>query len=78
MAKPDNPFFAKALVNSLWGHFLGRGLYHAEKRGDIHRLDGMGSDECPLFPLHFSLAFRFLPTIYFHAQPSRNPRMCAA
>jgi Protein of unknown function (DUF1553)/Protein of unknown function (DUF1549) len=28
MAKPDNPFFAKALVNRLWGHFLGRGLYH--------------------------------------------------
>jgi hypothetical protein len=28
MARPDNPFFAKALVNRLWGHFLGRGLYH--------------------------------------------------
>ncbi len=28
MAKPDNPFFARALVNRLWGHFLGRGLYH--------------------------------------------------
>jgi len=28
MAKPDNPFFAKALVNRLWGHFLGRGLFH--------------------------------------------------
>src|SRR5438045_6620293 len=28
MAKPDNPFFAKALVNRLWGHFFGRGLYH--------------------------------------------------
>jgi hypothetical protein len=26
MAKPDNPFFAKALVNRLWGHLLGRGL----------------------------------------------------
>ncbi|MBN9119547.1 MAG: DUF1553 domain-containing protein [Planctomycetes bacterium] len=26
MAKPDNPFFAKALVNRLWGHFLARGL----------------------------------------------------
>jgi len=26
--KPDNPFFAKALVNRLWGHFLGRGLVH--------------------------------------------------
>src|SRR5262249_24290407 len=28
MVKPDNPFFAKTLVNRLWGHFLGRGLYH--------------------------------------------------
>lgn len=28
MARPDNPFFARALVNRLWGHFLGRGLVH--------------------------------------------------
>ena len=28
MAKPENPFFAKALVNRLWAHFMGRGLYH--------------------------------------------------
>jgi hypothetical protein len=28
MARPDNPFFARALVNRLWGHFLGRGLTH--------------------------------------------------
>jgi hypothetical protein len=28
MVKPENPFFAKALVNRLWGHFLGRGLVH--------------------------------------------------
>ena len=27
MAKPDNPFFSKALVNRMWGHFLGRGLF---------------------------------------------------
>ena len=26
MAEPDNPFFAKALVNRLWGHFFGRGI----------------------------------------------------
>ena len=26
MAQPDNPFFARALVNRMWGHFLGRGL----------------------------------------------------
>jgi hypothetical protein len=28
MARPDNPFFARALVNRLWGHYLGRGLVH--------------------------------------------------
>jgi hypothetical protein len=28
MAKPENPYFSKALVNRLWGHFLGRGLVH--------------------------------------------------
>jgi hypothetical protein len=27
MARPDNPFFARTLVNRMWGHFLGRGLY---------------------------------------------------
>jgi hypothetical protein len=26
MARPDNPFFAKAIVNRYWGHFLGRGI----------------------------------------------------
>lgn len=26
MARPDNPYFAKALVNRLWGHCFGRGL----------------------------------------------------
>ncbi len=26
MARPDNPFFAKILVNRMWGHFFGRGL----------------------------------------------------
>jgi len=26
MVKPENPFFAKAIVNRLWGHFLARGL----------------------------------------------------
>jgi hypothetical protein len=28
MAQPENPFFAKALVNRLWGHFFGRGIVH--------------------------------------------------
>ena len=26
MAQPNNPYFAKALVNRTWGHFMGRGL----------------------------------------------------
>ncbi|MBI1831033.1 MAG: DUF1549 domain-containing protein [Planctomycetes bacterium] len=26
MAEPGNPFFAKALVNRMWGHLMGRGL----------------------------------------------------
>lgn len=28
MARPDNPYFAKALVNRLFGHFFGRGIVH--------------------------------------------------
>ena len=28
MAKPENPFFAKAFVNRMWGHFFSRGLFH--------------------------------------------------
>lgn len=28
MAKPENPFFARTMVNRLWGHFFGRGLVH--------------------------------------------------
>src|SRR5262249_47947972 len=26
MAEPGNPFFARALVNRMWGHLMGRGL----------------------------------------------------
>lgn len=28
LTAPDNPFFAKAAVNRVWGHFFGRGLVH--------------------------------------------------
>lgn len=28
MTRPENPFFARVLVNRLWGHFFGRGLVH--------------------------------------------------
>lgn len=30
MARPDNPFFARALVNRYWKHFFGRGLIEPE------------------------------------------------
>ena len=30
MVKPDNPFFAKMLVNRYWKHFMGRGLVEPE------------------------------------------------
>ncbi len=30
MTRPDNPFFAKALVNRYWKHFFGRGLVDPE------------------------------------------------
>ena len=26
LSRPDNPFFARTMVNRMWGHFLGRGL----------------------------------------------------
>ena len=28
LARSDNPFFARTMVNRMWGHFLGRGLVH--------------------------------------------------
>ena len=28
MTSPDNPYFARTLVNRMWGHFLGRGIIH--------------------------------------------------
>lgn len=28
LTAPDNPFFARAAVNRVWGHFFGRGLVH--------------------------------------------------
>jgi hypothetical protein len=30
LAKPDNPYFGKAIVNRVWRNFLGRGLIEAE------------------------------------------------
>ena len=35
LTSPDNPYFAKALVNRVWRNFMGRGLVKAED--DLHR-----------------------------------------
>lgn len=42
MARPDNPFFARVLVNRLWGHFMGRGL--------VHEVDDMRDSNPPSNP----------------------------
>jgi hypothetical protein len=42
MTRPDNPFFARVLVNRLWGHFLGRGL--------VHEIDDMRETNPPSNP----------------------------
>jgi hypothetical protein len=42
MARPDNAFFARALVNRLWGHFMGRGL--------VHEVDDMRESNPPSNP----------------------------
>lgn len=42
MARPDNPYFAKALVNRLWGHCFNRGL--------VDPLDDMRSTNPPINP----------------------------
>jgi len=28
MTEPENPFFARTMVNRIWGHFFGRGIVH--------------------------------------------------
>ncbi|MCA9015248.1 MAG: DUF1553 domain-containing protein, partial [Planctomycetaceae bacterium] len=28
MTSPENPFFARTMVNRMWGHFFGRGIIH--------------------------------------------------
>ena len=42
MAEPDNPFFARVLVNRLWGHFMGRGL--------VNEVDDMRESNPPSNP----------------------------
>jgi hypothetical protein len=42
MVSKDNPFFARAMVNRMWGHFLGRGL--------VHPVDDMHDDNASSHP----------------------------
>lgn len=42
MVQPDNPFFARTLVNRYWGHFFGRGI--------VHEVDDMRESNPPSNP----------------------------
>ncbi|MBI3461676.1 MAG: DUF1553 domain-containing protein [Planctomycetes bacterium] len=42
ITSPDNKFFAQAIVNRMWGHFLGRGI--------VHPLDDLGEHNPPSNP----------------------------
>jgi hypothetical protein len=42
MVSRDNPFFARAMVNRMWGHFFGRGL--------VHPVDDMHDGNLPSHP----------------------------
>jgi hypothetical protein len=38
LAHPKNPYFAKAMVNRIWGQFMGRGIVHpVDDLGDHHK-----------------------------------------
>jgi hypothetical protein len=57
MTAPDNPFFARNLVNRLWAHFLGRGL--------VEPVDDVRSTNPPTNPeLLDALAKRFVESKY--------------
>jgi hypothetical protein len=42
MSEPENPFFARVLVNRMWGHFMGRGL--------VNEVDDMRESNPPSNP----------------------------
>jgi hypothetical protein len=43
LRRPDNPFFARAIVNRVWGHYFGRGL--VEPVDDMSRLNAPSHPE---------------------------------
>ncbi len=42
ITKPDNPYFARAIVNRIWSQFFGRGL--------VHPVDNMSPSKTPTHP----------------------------
>lgn len=53
----ENPYFAPAIVNRMWGHFLGRGI--------VHPVDDLGEHNPPSNPeLLYQLARNFKETGY--------------
>ena len=42
IAKPDNPFFARAIANRIWAQFMGRGL--------VHPVDNLSASNKPSHP----------------------------
>lgn len=43
VTRPDNPFFARSIVNRLWAQFMGRGL--------VHPVDNMSASNRPSHPV---------------------------
>ncbi|MBL8827756.1 MAG: DUF1549 domain-containing protein [Planctomycetaceae bacterium] len=57
MSEPSNPYFARTMVNRMWGHFLGRGI--------IHPIDDARSTNPPSNPaLLDALATQFVADQY--------------
>ncbi|QDV17468.1 hypothetical protein Pan153_21210 [Gimesia panareensis] len=57
MTRPENPFFARTMVNRMWGHFFGRGI--------IHPIDDARSTNPPTNPVLLNeLAYDFAANGY--------------
>ncbi|WP_417394103.1 DUF1549 and DUF1553 domain-containing protein [Gimesia chilikensis] len=57
MTSPENPFFARTMVNRMWGHFFGRGI--------IHPIDDARSTNPPTNPVLLDeLAYDFAANGY--------------
>jgi hypothetical protein len=55
VTSPQNPWFAKALTNRVWGRLMGRGFYEP--------IDDLGDSQTPVWPaVHSALAAHFRAT----------------